>query len=101
MHSETLQPKEKITLPQTEASVNLPDLNEAQIAQLSLSRKTLLESIKPQIALKQYYALEEKITAEEKRLKEILNIRQGKQSRLAKYSFILNTNYFEQEFLQN
>lgn len=74
-------------------------LNEQQINQLKFLRKQLLENIKNQISLKAFYSIEEKIESEEKRLKEILDLKQGRMKKLSKYSFILDTRFFEQEFL--
>ena len=77
----------------------LPRLDSAQIVELMEARKKTLEEIKPNISRKFYYAIEEKLTNEEKRLNEILDWQEGKLSRLSKYTLILDTHYFEQEFL--
>ena len=74
-------------------------LNKEQIQKLIDARRQDLESLKPDITLKLYYAAEEKLADEKKRLEEILDWQEGKQSRLSKYTLILDTHYFEQEFL--
>jgi len=74
-------------------------LNEQQIANLTENLKQRLETIKPQISRKRYFNIEEKINNSEQRLRQILDWQEGRQSALSKYSFILDTHYFEQEFL--
>ena len=74
-------------------------LDAEQIQKLSQHQKAELEKIKPHISRKNYYAIEEKITEEEKSLREILDWQQGKQSKLSKYSLILNPHFFEQELM--
>ena len=99
MNPEILSTTQEAKNTSPEISANFDALDEHQISLVIASRKALLESIKAQISLKAYYAAQEKLEAEEKRLKEILDFRLGRQSHLAKYTFVLNPNYFEQEFL--
>ena len=101
MTPETLYTSEKPKIVPNEPPAQFSDLDEAQIEALMLSRKGLLESLKAKVSLKAYYTMEEKTNSEEKRLNEILDLKRGKQSRMAKYSLILNPNYFEQEFLSS
>lgn len=70
-----------------------------QISQTISSREKLLNTIKPNISRKAFYLMEEKIQEEQKRLQEILDWQEGRNSELSKYSLPLNTYYFEQEFL--
>ncbi|HYV33924.1 MAG TPA: hypothetical protein VE973_03700 [Candidatus Limnocylindria bacterium] len=99
MKPEILKISEKPKKTATESLAAVVNFDEEQIQTAIAPRKALLESIKAEITLKSYYTLEEKILVEEKRLNDILDIKRGRQSRLAKYSFILNPSYFEQEFL--
>ena len=74
-------------------------MDEKQIDLLILARKDALEAIKNEISRKIYFQIEEKIIREELKLKEILDWQEGRQSKLAKYSLILDPHFFEQEFL--
>lgn len=80
-------------------SASLARLDEKQIIELMAERRQTLESLKPLVSRKIYYAMEEKLAQEESKLKEILDWQNGKITKLSKYSLILDTNYFEQEFL--
>jgi hypothetical protein len=62
-------------------------------------RKQALESIKPQISLKFMYAMEKKLREEEDELLELLNLKTRTDKILEQYSFVLDQQYFEQEFL--
>jgi len=99
MNLETLQSKETLAPKGTETASSFSNLTESSIKALIDDRKQLLQSIKNEIGLKTFYKLEEKIAAEEKRLSEILDWRLGRQKQLAKYTFILDSRFFEQEFL--
>ncbi len=99
MNPEILQPTDSGTKISNEILVKLNAFGEEQISELITSRKQLLESIKNQISLKAYYLMEEKILKEETRLKEILDIKKGRQRQLSKFTFILDPRFFEQEFL--
>jgi hypothetical protein len=98
--SETLKPSETVNndKPQNISGFS-QRLSLEQINKLVSERRQDLESLKPKISLKLYYAAEEKLADEKKRLEEILDWQQGKQTRLSKYTLILDTHYFEQEFL--
>lgn len=74
-------------------------LTQNQIADTITERKALLNSLRPEISRKIYYTLEEKIALEEKELQQILDWQEGRSSQMSKYTFILNSNYFEQEFM--
>jgi hypothetical protein len=97
--SELLKPTEQKIAAQVQPINFLGPLNEGQIGSLISIRKQNLESIKSQISRKRYFMIEEKIAAEENSLKQILNWQQGKNNQLSQYSFVLDTHYFEQEFL--
>ncbi|HVY67909.1 MAG TPA: hypothetical protein VHA30_03375 [Patescibacteria group bacterium] len=75
------------------------ELNEQSISESSLPRRLMLEQLKPHLSRKRYFALEEKLAAEEKQLRDILDWRLGRQNRLSRFTFILDQHYFEQEFL--
>jgi len=99
MSPETLKPHELISKRSAIESSGHVKLNGQKISALIQSRKEILENIKDGISRKIYFQIEEKINREEKQLKEILDWQEGRQSVLAKYSFILDPHYFEQEFL--
>ncbi len=98
MNPELLQNPENFNRPSEETSSFLP-LNKEQIGKITFARKQLLELVKTGISRKLYYNIEEKLAQEERQLREILDWQEGRQSRLARYSFILDPHYFEQEFL--
>src|SRR5579864_4464158 len=99
MTPETLIPAEH--LPKRPDANELPqtELSESVITDMASTRQDLLESIKETVSRKTYYLLEEKLKEEQKQLREILGWQQGRQSRLSKYTNILDRHYFEQEFL--
>ncbi len=99
MSNETLHPKEfpPITPPRNGGGTD--NLSKQRIQSLAVQRKQCLEGIKPDISRKLYFMLEEKLEKEQKNLEEILDWQQGKLSRLSRYSLILDSHYFEQEFL--
>jgi len=99
MKNEILQPIETSITPFKKDGASFAQLNAELINEVISDRKNRLEKIKPEISRKLYYIMEEKIIAQEKHLNDILDWRQGKLSQLSKYSLILNSNYFEQEFL--
>ena len=80
-------------------SISSQNLTEDQILALSEARKNALEQIKSQISRKIYYQIEEKLLFEQNRLQEILDWQQGRSAKQAKYTYILDPHFFEQEFL--
>ena len=74
-------------------------LTQQQIDSLTADLKQRAENIKPHISRKRYFSIEEKINSSLQRLGQILDWQEGRQNQLSKYSFILDTHYFEQEFL--
>ena len=98
--SETLKASETLNDNKPQSVSGLSQrLSLGQIQTLIDARRRDLEYLKPDISLKLYYAAEEKLADEKKRLGEILDWQEGKQTRLSKYTLILDTHYFEQEFL--
>src|ERR1700729_1263932 len=99
MLPETLKPTEAPAKPANEHSGASFKLDEQQINSLILSRKEILENIKNEISRKVYFQIEEKINREEKQLNELLDFQEGRQNQLSKYTFVLDTHYFEQEII--
>jgi hypothetical protein len=99
MSNETLKPQEQPAQSPLQSGGHFEALRQSQISDLAAERRRWLESIKPEVSLKRYYQIEEKIKAEEKSLTEILDWQEGRSTQLSKYSLILDPHYFEQEFL--
>lgn len=74
-------------------------LTQQQIDSLTADLKQRAENIKSHISRKRFFNIEEKINSNQQRLGQILDWQEGRQNQLSKYSFILDTHYFEQEFL--
>lgn len=60
-------------------------------------RRSILESLRPQISLKFLHWLEEKINGEQGQAQRLLKLENKKQEILEDYSFILKEEYFEQK----
>ena len=100
MTQELLQKKEapvSITLPGE--FVPIPE-HAVTIAQLHEDRLGQLAAIKNTISRKLYFKLEEKLQREKSQLEQLLGIETGQQNQLAKYSFVLDRQYFDQVFLE-
>ncbi len=98
MNPEILHPQ-NISSKSTVSAAAPSGLDEAIIKKLDALRQQMLQNVKGEISRKSYFALEEKLLAEQQQLKDILAWQQGKLQHLANYSFILDSHYFEQEFL--
>jgi hypothetical protein len=79
--------------------MNNDPLTQNQITDILTERKNILNSLRPEISRKVYYTLEEKIVLEEKQLQQILDWQEGRNSQLSRYSLILDSHYFDQEFM--
>ena len=75
-------------------------LTEEVIAETMQDRRKALEKIKPSLSLKIFYSLEEKINQEQREFESLLDAQLGRIKILNKYTHILNTQYFEQQFLK-
>lgn len=63
------------------------------------ARKLALDSIKQRINLKTYYSIAEKLNQEKLAFEKLLNVTAHKQQQSAQYSFALDSQFFEQKFL--
>lgn len=100
-NNENLKSQEKIhsipELSRSDASV----LTAKNALTIFIERKRMIELIRPHVCLNFYHRLVDKVTQEEQRLIEILNLASQKKRILGKYSLVLDQQYFEQRFLTN
>ena len=99
---EQLQPNNEVPHYQ-EAAAEIPaeGLSAEQVRELYEARQRDLETMKQWVGLKFYYRAAEKIKQEEANLKKLLRLETVKQGILAEYSFVLDSAYFEQKFLNS
>jgi len=71
------------------------------VDELYLQRTSNLEGIKALLSLKLYHRIAEKLEKEKIMLMKFLRWEDTKQDILSNYTFVLNTQYFEQKFLGN
>jgi hypothetical protein len=76
-------------------------LSANQVQELYEARHRDLKTMKQWVGLKFYYRAAEKIKQEEESLKKLLRLESVKQGILAEYSFVLDSAYFEQKFLNS
>lgn len=90
-------------LRQQESPQENPDngLSVSQVRELYEARQRDLKTMKQWVGLKFYYRAAEKIKQEENSLKKLLRLEGIKQDILAEYSFVLDSAYFEQKFLNS
>ncbi len=74
-------------------------LTQQHIDALYKERMQQLETLKGSISLKLYYVIAEKLETEQKTLETLLNIAHTKKQDHDQYSFVLDTQFFEQKFL--
>jgi hypothetical protein len=60
----------------------------------------MLNSLRPHISRKLLFSLEEKLKAQERELNHLLGLDKNLAENRSKYSNVLDTQYFEQIFLQ-
>jgi hypothetical protein len=63
------------------------------------SRRTMLESLREVLSVKFYDRISGKLKEEESRALELSGLSRDKQKNRAKYSHVLDSQYFEQRFL--
>jgi len=63
------------------------------------TREKALESIKSSINLKTYYVIAEKLNQEKLAFEKLLNVTARKEQQAAQYSFALDSQFFEQKFI--
>ena len=98
MNPEILQPKE-IQPDRPELVEAAAPVLEQQAQTILQERRQSLESLRSLIARKLYYRLEEKIKAEDESFRQLMDIQTGRKKILDQYTFILDTEYFEQKLL--
>jgi hypothetical protein len=59
----------------------------------------MLDSLRPRLSRKLLFALEEKLKAEKQELEQLLGLDKKQSQNLSKYTFVLNSQYFDQIFL--
>lgn len=59
----------------------------------------MLESLSPNISRKLSFALEEKLKAQKNQLEQLLGLGKKQDENLSKYTFVLDSQYFDQIFL--
>ena len=92
-------PKKESNITQEEYAPPSQDLQMEQISALVLNRTQALEQLKPILSKKLYFTLEEKLLAEQRELEKLLGFQQGREETLSHYTFILDSQYFDQIFL--
>lgn len=98
MHPETLRPFEKKFDQQQKPAASAD--NSLHPAQLVLQQRFLmLQQLRTYISRKLYFALEEKLQREKQELEQLLGQKSARQQLAARYSNILDTQYFEQILL--
>jgi hypothetical protein len=85
--------------PESNAYTEEPKESRVTVETLYERRFFNLETIKNDISLSFYYMVHEKITSEKEKLFEILHLEDKKEKYLQKYSFILDSAYFDQQFI--
>ncbi len=97
---ETLQSNERLSAGrQLEQQPAGSPLTAETADELQRRRLKLLEEIRPLMSLKLYHKISDKLEKEHASLAKFLNWEEAKQDALSHYSFILDTQYFEQKFL--
>ncbi len=81
----------------TEAATNHTRLSDLEVTQLFSARKKKLEPLKNLLSLKFYYAVAEKIHGEELQFRKLLHIEHERRENNSQFSFILDSQYFEQK----
>ncbi len=100
MNPESLTPSEHLPpLPHSAATAAEPVLSEQKITELTERQEAKLQELRPVLSRKLFFALEEKLIWEQKELRRLLDLQLGRASRQAKYSHVLDPQYFEQKFL--
>ena len=72
-------------------------IDESQVSALLHEEFLMLDSLKKLIGKKLYFLLEEKLQTERQELEQLSGIGRDNQQELSKYTFILDTQYFEQQ----
>lgn len=98
MNPETLQPNEALVPKdaQPEASHHL---TEAEVRSVMAARREALTGLQANLGKKRYYQLEEKLGKEQAALDELLAWYSGAKRRTARYTFVLDPQYFEQKLM--
>lgn len=100
MHPELLPSSEtKQTIPETPPLPLTSGLTESWIEQSYDERTSILETIKNKISLKIYYRIAEKIKTERQKAENLLYAKTELTKQQSRYSFVLDSGYFEQLFL--
>jgi hypothetical protein len=68
--------------------------------ELLKSQSEMLNSLRPNISRKLLFALEEKLKGQKKELEKLLGLDKNQTENLSKYTFVLDSQYFEQKFLE-
>ena len=75
--------------------MNIDDINK-----IIDQENSMLEVLRPRISRKLLFALEEKLKMEKQELEQLLGLDNKQSQNLSKYTFVLDSQYFDQIFLQ-
>lgn len=87
------------TAPMTALEPEKPVVNHGALLTLCDSRQSQLAEVKDLLGLKYLHDIEKKLERECQVVDAILSVKKNREERLALYSHILDTHYFEQQLL--
>ncbi|GEM_PF-2300623 len=96
---ELINPAEEYPILSEDTEMGLTPYSPTFVQALFNERRSSLEPLKATLSLKFYNAISEKITAEEAQFNQLLHIEADKEKDNAQFSYILDTQYFEQKLL--
>ena len=99
MNQETIKPSEQ--LPQIPVHIEMPSgvLTDDSVGIVMKNRNESLLNLRQYISRKLYYVLEEKLKQETAEFAKLLDHAYGRQKAQAKFTLVLDPNYFEQRFM--
>jgi len=72
---------------------------EDNITNIFKQQSDMLASLQPHISRKLFFVLEEKINRQQAETQRLLGLDKNQRDNMSKYSFVLDSQYFEQIFL--
>ncbi len=97
---EKLKPTEVISNLKIEAIDSFDVLDQSFIDNLYEGLGLKLQGLVDAVSLKFYHQITEKLAKEKSQYEQLLNLQDLQKEELSHYSFVLNSYYFEQRFLE-